>query len=52
MGCLMAEVPKMDVMLLLCLAAALAGAGCGWYSMARKESETIGKRLLDGRTES
>jgi hypothetical protein len=41
----------MDAMILLCLLAALAGAGYGWYSMARKEADNFRDRLTDWRTD-
>lgn len=46
------EDQEMDVMILLCLLAALAGAGYGWFSMARKESEHFKRRLVDRRSET
>ena len=35
--------------ILFCLVAAAAGAGYGWYSMARKEAENFKDQLVDGR---
>jgi hypothetical protein len=37
----------MDVMIVFCLLAALAGAGYGWYSMARKSADDFRERLVD-----
>lgn len=42
----------MELMILLCVLAALAGAGYGWYSMARKEAENFRRRLVDRRWET
>ena len=40
----------MDLLILLGLLAALSGAGYGWYSEARKQSEELMKLLSERRS--
>jgi hypothetical protein len=40
----------MDWLVLLCLLAALSGAGYGWYSEARKGAEEMMRRLAEQRS--
>jgi len=40
----------MDWLVILCVVAAMAGGGYGWYSEARKEADEMRKRIVDGRS--